>query len=412
MRSGHGAAGAVCRCVVMAVICHTFTARAHAQAAQVVGVDPRNSELVTRITGQTRDLPMRLRWINSASHAPARESELRAIAEKYAADVVVALRAMSGGHTVYVYASKPRTLRTREVPKPARSERFSSSAAAEAVALIVRSELSAALTSLQEAAEPSPDASAPDTSVSTGPGGTPNTTNEPKPLDLPPKPPEPPPPPPKVEPDPRPDDDDEQSEEDERADDPSQPSAAEVLAAWFAPPLRVSLALNMRGSVPIKDQPMGGPTAQLQLKLAHIGIALHASTSFSSDLHFPTAEISLRRHALQLELFAWLFTSANVEFALGPAVGMVFYQRTTKSGPWENTPGRTSESPTVSALAELRWHATHRVGLSVRAGLDFVLRPPRFTYQADPEKTPETTLARVSLYEPWIAAGLFVDIAD
>jgi hypothetical protein len=91
---------------------------------------------------------------------------------------------------------------------------------------------------------------------------------------------------------------------------------------------------------------------------------------------------------------------------------VVFYERATEQpSALVGTPGRVKSSPNVSALAEVRWHFAHSVGLSVRIGLDFILSPVTYTYAADPAQPP-VTLARLAKYEPWVAAGLFVDIAE
>lgn len=403
--------------VLAALIPHP--ASAQPTAADVVGAAPHDSELVARVTGQTRDLPLHLRWVELALDARPSAAQMALAAREQRADVVVAIRGNAAtGQTVYVYDAPHDALRTRRVA-PSKHDRMSRSAAAETVALIVRGELRALLADREAEAERERERAASTAAVSgtsgttTGSGGpasggsTDAAANGGSTART-------PPPTPsrptrneaqhqsatretgseagKVEPD-----------ENEAG---SQLTAANPFAGALDGPLALALAAGMRASLPIADHAMWSPSLALQLRLAHVGIELHGSTSFTAHLEQDSVRIGLRRHAFGGAVFASWRVGNDIDVAFGPALDLAFVQRTTLAtgDDFMKTADRTWTTLTLAALADLRWRLLPRVGVSVRIGLDFPLHPLLFAYGEGRQ------LARQHSVEPWALASLFVDI--
>jgi hypothetical protein len=386
---------------------------AHAQltAAEVVGAAPHDAELVARVSGQTRDLPLHLRWAELALDAHPSSAQLSTAAREQHAEFVVAIRGnASAGQTVYVYDAKHDALRTRRMA-PSKRDRMSRSAAAETVALIVRGELNALLADREaEAAREHVDSPAAvsgssgvvkgsggDTTSSIAPASTAaNTVATRTPRALP------------KRPTPARSEARHIGSEPEVPDEPStsQLTAANPFAGMFEGPLTLALAAGMRAGLPIAEHVLWSPNLALQLRLLHLGFELHGNTSFTAHLASDSVRIALRRHAFGAAIFASWRIGNDIDVALGPALDLALLQRTTVATGegLMKTADRSATTVTVAALADLRWRIVPRVGVSVRIGLDFPLHPLLFAYGADRE------LARQRSYEPWALASVFVDI--
>lgn len=386
---------------------------AHAQltAAEVVGAAPHDTELVARVAGQTRDLPLHLRWAELRLDPRPSTAQMAAAARAEHAEFVIAIRGNAGaGQTVYVYDAKHDALRTRRMA-PAKRDRMSRSAAAETVALIVRGELNALLADREaEAAREHADSTAAisgsggtvtgsgggDTTSSTAPASTAATTVTRTPRELPKR--------SEARPTPR----QSHAEPDEPDDESpaSQLTAANPFAGMFDGPLTLALAAGMRAGVPIADHVLWSPNAALQLRLLHLGFELHGNTSFTAHLASDSVRIALRRHAFGAAIFANWRVGDDIDVALGPALDVALLQRSTVATGegLMKTNDRTATTVTLGALADVRWRIVSRVGVSVRIGLDFPLHPLLFAYGADRE------LARQRSYEPWALVSVFVDI--
>ena len=390
-------------------------ASAQLTAAEVVGAAPHDTELVTRVTGQTRDLPLHLRWVELALDARPSAAQMAQAAREQAAEIVVAIRGNGAtGQTVYVYDAQHDALRTRRVA-PSKHERMSRSAAAETVALIVRGELRALLADREAEAEReravSPAAVSSTSGATTGSGGpssgstTLTAVNGDGAARTPPKPATPPrreqsarhehetgSEPDEVEPD-----------ENETT---SQLPTANPFAGAFDGPLTLALVAGMRAGLPIDDHVLWSPSLAVQLRLAHVGIELHGSTSFAAHLAQDSVRVGLRRHAFGAAVFASWRVGNDIAVALGPALDLALLQRTTLAtgNDLMKTDDHTAKTVTLAALADVRWRFLPRVGVSVRIGLDFPLHPLLFAYGE------RRQLARQRSVEPWALASVFVDI--
>ncbi len=149
-RHRHGRFAAL-RLVAATVLCalalQAVPAFARAQSAKVKALlcDPAQPELFSRVQGQTRDLPVQLQLStgcgDTASLAAARAQPLTAAA---AAAVLIWLTARAdGGYDIATFEAARHELRVREVAGVREQQALASSAVFEAVALVVRAELSA-----------------------------------------------------------------------------------------------------------------------------------------------------------------------------------------------------------------------------------------------------------------------------
>ncbi|MEY4577171.1 MAG: hypothetical protein RL701_1874 [Pseudomonadota bacterium] len=336
---------------------------------RVVCVDPQDAELRARIRGQTRDLALEFVFVAETANA-----DLALFAERNAASFVVEVRALTGGvREVSIYDAVTRELRTRRAEPPGRAERFSHSAVAETIALIVRGELTAALSARESAENQAPPA----------------TTNAP-PLTTP-----------------------------APARTPTVP-AADSGGATRAPkgpadvsPRLFTLAAGIRASLPGAGRVFVSPELSARLRVTPVVIGLTVNTALRSRANVGGFNIDLYKHSLSVEALGVFALSAApaLELALGLNAAAIMYRRAqaaTGDARWEPTDGKTSLSASLGALSELRWSFTHSFGLSVRVGLDVNLRPLWLQTAGSPEMTNE--LSYLQRLEPWAALHLFADL--
>jgi hypothetical protein len=344
--------------------------------ARVVCIDPHDSELVARITGQTRDLAIQLTWVDEPVGAAAEAQELQHVADRHAADVVVVVQPnAAGGFAVYVYDAAQHQLRARDAPRPPGVERLAASTMAETAALIVRGELSAALSGHAQTRVQAV--------VAESAGRTPTTAPEAAPP----------------------------AKSRGRATSEQRPTrtAEEVARRGH----RLSLATGVRAELPGAQKLLAGPWLGARLALARVEFGLLASTTLPAALEHDAVGISLRRHALGGEALGLLDLGAHVELGVGAGAGIALYARDTRllgGGGLAKTPASTSWSATFGPLFELRWRFVRSVGLAARLGVDVNSRPMSFKYEKVGGSGDQVELARFARYEPWAAAALFVDI--
>jgi hypothetical protein len=411
MGSGHRKAFGV-PLVILSQILLCFTRSANAAPVRVACVDPGNRELRARIEGQTRDLALQMIWVARQGDAPPGATSLAQIAKRYGARLVVALQpSAAGGSSVYVYDSAQRVLRVRQVPPPRNGDRMAQSTAAETAALIIRGELSAALAALHEpGSEPSSNQDGPSSSEEPAPsqsgegkpvpspGKTPQERKGPQtaqqepqtPRDgskKPPASPEPPEEPPPEEP---------------------PPEAGSGLPEAARPERVLTLEAGLRVSAPGAGVLLAGAWLSGRLALNRVEMGLGASTTLPSDLARGANRIALRRHAIAAELSALVVWGYDLELWLGVSAGLALHHRETRNADAEldPQPARTTPGFVFGPLAEARWRFAPNLGLSLRAGVDFLLQPPRFTY-GQPQAPRE--LARLAPYEPFVSLALFAN---
>jgi len=347
------------------------SARADA-SAHVVCVDPHDRELVARIEGQTRDLALGLSWVDEPIASDAQASDLEQVAERHAADLVVAVQPRAaGGLTVYVYDRAQQQLRVREAPRPLGVERLATSTLAETAALIVRGELTAVL-SARAASVSGADSTAP---------AAPNTAEANSQRDgaLPPI-----------------------------AADPAQPPNAGEDASRSERGL--SLAAGIRAGLAGTPAPLVGPWLGARLTLLPFEVGLTASTALPSEFGRQGVRISVRRHALAAEALGLLALPADLELGVGVDIGLVLYARQTRlaaDSSLMQAPDASAWSALFGPFSELRWRFAHSIGVALRLGVDVNPQPTRFVYR---QAGAQTELAKLAVLEVWGAATLFVDI--
>jgi hypothetical protein len=355
---------------------------AYAEAGlRVVCVDPHASELRARIEGQTRDLPIRLAWVDEQLPANIEAAQLQQLADRYPADLVVVVQPnAAGGLSVYVFEVRQRQLRVRDAPLPEGVERLANSTLAETAALIVRGELAAAI----GARTPTPATA--EQAVARPAGETPSAprNDKPQPATAPPA--------------------------AHGTDEPKLvgPAGGRVDRQFSQHGL--VLAAGVRAGLPGSDALLWGPWLGAHLAVSWFELGLVASTTLPADLQRDTVGIAVRRHALAAEVRGRLAVTDSLELAVGLEAGFAAYARKTRlqtNAELTTTPDATSWSVALGPLAELRWRFLPRVGLAARLGVDINPQPTRFVYRQAGERL---ALAELAVFEPWAAAALFVDI--
>lgn len=371
MRSGQ--VSALAR-LLRACIFLTLVLRAGAAAAdaRVLCVDPHDPELVARIRGQSRDLPVSLQLIAAELSDPPTLTELDRAARAHGADFVVQVHAMTDeAQVIYVYDAGRHQLQVRSAPRPRRAARLSRSAAAETIALIVRGELRAALEAREQ--DRASDAPAPD-----GVAPIISTKREPEP-----------------EPSPAP-----------VADPvPDLPDPGEHIATGAA------LSAGLRGSLPGDSRVFISPLVVVQWRAERVAVGIAASTSLLSRARHQGLIIDLHRHGLSAEVLWRGVFSPELELDLGANVGVSMYRRATRTSlaaTWRTEAPKMPISGSLGPMAELRWSFTRSVGLSVRAGLDVLLSPLQFDAGAVDDDGARYEVSHLSRLEPWLALTLFV----
>ena len=398
------------------------TSAAHA-APRVAYIDPHDAVLSARIRGQTQDLPLRLQLVRVTATEPPTQLSLQVVGRAEHADFVVQVSTRSdGAHVVYVYDAQLREVRVRETPAPARSDRFSRSASAETVALIVRGELTNALAARKakargegteaggvHAGTPEPStaqptvtqpiagsgASEPPPTHTTNPNHTDASSEPTKPVTH------------IAEPAAGARGTDTQSDSEPDADD----------GAAATNPVVLTLGLGARGSIAGPQSALLGLVLTLQLRTTHavFGVALHRTLRDRIDTD--AVLIYLQQSAVSAVGMGRWQLLPQLELDLGANAGITFYERSSRKRDltdvdWSTTGDRTSFSAHLGLTGELRWAFTHSLGLSVLCGITFLLRPVRFEYGygAEPSANMRDQLSHLSTLEPWVALSLSADL--
>jgi hypothetical protein len=410
MRSGHlgrGRAWLVWMMLCCAGICGT---RVRAQSA-VVYAGITDAELLARIRGQTRDLPIALvPTTGAALSQQLSAAQLQSIAREQRADFVVSVsEEASGAHSVYVFDARTEEVRVRAAPAPDRKHRFARSAAAETIALIVRGELSDALAArVSEAARAADTPSTADTTRTDVPATRADSASTPRadstaradaaaPRDAAAR--------PRTEAPRAPDIEPEEESEEEPEDASDQQGAA---AAWLVP-TQLSLELAGRVSTAISDRYFLGAALSLRVTFGYISLGVTGSTSLANRAHIQGLTLTLREHGIAVEALAHLPLPHALQLSLGASGRWLFYARDAASGDpaWRPEPANTSITFAVGPQVELRWQVAPHFGAGVRIGLDVLLRPVSWLYRLDTNMRGPVELERQNRVEPWLSVGVF-----
>lgn len=426
MRSGHlGLHRAWLAWALVCVLGHI--APAHAQTP-VLCTGACDGALFARIRGQTRDLPIRL--INAPREGLRQPSaeRLQEFAAEHAARFVVAIeRAPSGARAVYVYDTRSRDLRVRGAPPPARRDRFGRSAASETVALIVRGELSDALkaraSDVQRGSAPTETTSSTASQPGTGPrdasteraGEAATVSNDARQApqrtgqssDTHPAATATPAQPSGTRPSPR----QSPSRERQSADTDGLPQTASdttSASAWLQP-VGVTFELAARLSTPNEQRYFVGPNLCARLFMGALSLGMSGSVSMESRSVVRGLELSLREYTLGLEALAHLQLTRTLRGGLGIAGRWLFYRRQTAAtagaSDWALEPARIATSLAVGPLLDLRWQLAQHLGMTLRIGLDIVLRPLSLRVRSQQNGNLLQELERMRRLEPWITLG-------
>ncbi|HET8937967.1 MAG TPA: hypothetical protein VFN67_31200 [Polyangiales bacterium] len=381
----------------------------------VAGID--DAELLARIRGQTRDLPISL--ITDASPALSRPSaaRLQNIANEHAADFVVSVeQEPSGARVVYVLDARASELRVRAAPAPQRRHRFARSAVAETVALIVRGELADALAARasQSKERPSSESSAASNTTQPGRSAPANAarseaSQEPTRTETTPQP-QSKPRPKQPEPEPRKPEQEPRDEHEPEAElEPENPWHSDGPPnTWFIP-TQVSLELAGRVSTPITGRYFTGGSLSLRCTFESISIGVTGATSLANRAHIQGLTLRLREHAIGFDAFVHLPLPAGFYAALGASGRWLFYQRNASSGDvdWQPEPADTSTTFAVGPQLELRWQLAEHLGVGVRFGLDVLLKPVSWRYRLDTNRSVPVELEHQNRTEPWLSLGIY-----
>jgi hypothetical protein len=415
MRSGHGSGpgchGSLSALAALVWGVLTLCGAVAVAQPQVACVHPGNPELVARIRGQTRDLQIRLTYVNAQLGTSPTPEQLQALATQHAAQLVVQVSTASdGGHAVLVYDAERRVLRRRNVPAASRKERLSRSAAAETIALIVRGELSDALRARTPDPEPetttapSPAAAAGGEATTTGAAGNTGVAASSTP----------------AAPATRGADAKLTQSADERASLPPTAAAPDTPRtrddgqytgpSWLAPQGFV-LGLGASATYARTDRLFVAALLAVSLRFSHFNLGLSASTSLNDEAQTHTLTIGLREHTASAEIMLRLPLANRLELSAGPGAGVVIHQRRVISTDpsWLLGDDRTHISAALSVRAELRVRLTQHIGTAVRAGLDYMLRPLRFNTATEADPGVSREVSRLNSLAPWATLLLCVD---
>ncbi len=399
------------------VLCIGSVAGARAQERfRVSLVQPKNSELVTRVEGQTRDLGVEIEVVPDLWRERTAARAAIVAAERGADFLVRVDRARSGALEVRVYGVRQRTLRARRVPPQSRRDRLGSSAELEAAALVLRGELSALIEAQREAGGGGQTgATGAAGSGAAGGGGTdppsqpedPAVVREPnsqttKPVTKPSTTQE-------AKPEREREDVASQPDAEEPEDEPEEPEEPDVpLENYNDRPDGFTLRGGMQGSLAVGDTAafsalIGG---RLQLQWATLGLAV--STALPFELDARDVRIRLHRHAATAEALAVVPWGPRLRALFGIDAGVVLYARTTEAAPvgFERLASDLAWSPTLGVQAELQWLVARNFGLALGAGLRYVLRRTAFAY-TDRDPNQKLEIAALARTEPWLSLTLF-----
>ena len=417
MRSGHLGRGAW---LAWTILCTSLCVTSVEAQSPVVCAAFDDPELLARIRGQTRDLPISLVSAPSAEVSHPTAEQLQAIARERAAEFVVSVdQEPNGARTVYVFDARASELRVRTAPAPDRKHRFARSAAAETVALIVRGELSDALAahaSQQVHAKPveqstpiaqnPPERAGPSTAP--GPSGfdkvastaqetRPSTT---KPAEKPARDQE------ASAAEPAEDSEPEHENEDE---DEDEPETGDAVTSFSLGAPQLSLELAARASTPIDSRYFLGAGLSLRLSFDYFSVGVTGSTTLPDRAEIQSLALTLREHGVGLDMLARLPLTAAFELGMGAAGRWLFYRRSAESSSseWNPEPADTSSTFAVGPQAELRWQLVQHLGVSVRIGLDVLLSPVSWRYRLDTNPRDRIELEQQNRTQPWLSVGVY-----
>lgn len=400
-------------CGVLITLWGGMTVPAHAQPSsfRLVLVQPENAQLITRVAGQTRDLGVAL-VVAPGGWSSGTVEQAAQVARARGADFVARVhRTSQGVLEVRVYAARQRSLRARNVPSHARSDRLKTSAELEAAALVLRGELSALIEVEREAAQAPPAGSTPNTG--TAPSSTPPTTagstgrdvsgaSRSQQLPTPPERTTTPAKPPAAR-------EGAQDNDDEDVDEPDEPEApSQPLENYAARRSTWTLRGGLRGSVPLESKAAVGVVVGGRVQLSpslEIGLAL--STSLPFTLTSPKARIELWRSDFTAEALAVIPAGPRLRALVGIDAGAVLYARSTDrvAKGYAEAESANACSPTLGVQAELQWLLARQLGVAVGVGLAYLPQRTRFAYTGELPQPDE--IAALRSWEPHAAASLF-----
>lgn len=408
-------------CAVVVALWGSMTGTAHAQPKnyRLVLVQPENSELITRVKGQTRDLSVTLQ-VAAGGWSSGAPEQAAAVAAEHGADFIARIqRSSQGVFEVRVYAAGQRSLRARIVPAHARSDRLTTSAELEAAALVLRGELTALIQAERESEARRRDDTAPAETGSSGSSGTPpaaagstagGTRGGSRSQQLPSSRSRAQPP---TSLRPAPDagdtgadadedsDADRPSDEDEPDDEPSEPleNYATRRSTW-------TLRGGLHASLPLDSEVTGGALAGVRAQLSFLELGLALTTALPVQLTDPNVRIALWRSALTAEALAVIPVGPRLRALLGVDAGVVLYARSTDHVAlgYSAAGSRNAWSATLGVQAELQWLVTRQFGAALGLGLAYLPQRTRFAYTV--EAQPHEIAALRSL-EPHATASVF-----
>lgn len=415
MKSGHARFRRVCAAWALACawLC---VARVQAQQAQspVVCAAFDDAELLARIRGQTRDLPIRLVPAPDESVTQPTAAQLLTIARSHKAEFVVSVDQEPGAaRVVYVFDALTSELRVRTAPAPDRKHRFGRSAAAETVALIVRGELSDALAVREEreAAEShgtdTPAAPGRNSASVNAPPEQPSQRAQATPADEPAAPPATPPK--RAEPRRKPARTQRvEAVPDEPEPAPEQEPEPASTGSWLDGS-QLSLELAGRASMVVARRYFFGGALGLRWTLRNLSLGVTGSMSLADSAERQGLTLSLREQTVSAEALGHVPLSAALTAGFGIAGRLSFYRRTASSADptWKPQPSETSTTAALGPLAELRWQLQQHIGIGIRIGLDVLLRPVTFRYRLDTNTSDPVELERQNRVAPWLSLGVY-----
>jgi hypothetical protein len=172
---------------------------------------------------------------------------------------------------------------------------------------------------------------------------------------------------------------------------------------------QLSLELAARVSTPIDARYFLGAALNLRVSFDSFSLGVTASSTLPNRAEIQGLTLTLREHGVGIDALAHLPLSAALRLGLGAAGRWLFYRRSAESGnpEWNPEPADTSSSFAIGPQAELRWQLVQHLGLSVRIGLDVLLRPVSWRYRLDTNPRVPIELERQNRAEPWLAVGIY-----
>ncbi|HTU63115.1 MAG TPA: hypothetical protein VMF89_31865, partial [Polyangiales bacterium] len=174
-------------------------------------------------------------------------------------------------------------------------------------------------------------------------------------------------------------------------------------------PPQLSLELAARASTPIDSRYFFGVALSLRLSLDYFSLGVTGSTTLADRAEIQSLALTLREHGVGIDALAHLPLTAAFRLGLGATGRWLFYRRSAESGSpeWNPEPADTSSTFAVGPQAELRWQLVEHLGVSVRIGLDVLLRPVSWRYRLDTNPRVPIELERQNRTEPWLSVGVY-----